>query len=126
MPSRGYPMRKKVSASNLLNTSTSARMSARQNAFSNFRARRLRTRDQQVSAPDRHCRVAQPASGLEFRCRPSMRSKRELGSKAATVIHAANAESALPGMERIFEHFRFVAKATSVPKLQRIAWAFHL
>ena len=44
----------------------------------------------------------------------------------ATVIRVANAESALHKMEGIFEHFRFLAKATSFPKLQCIAWAPHL
>ena len=50
----------------------------------------------------------------------------DLGPKDATVIRVANAESALHRMEGILEHFQFLAKATSVPKLQRIASAPHL
>jgi len=50
----------------------------------------------------------------------------DLGSKDATLTRVANAESALHRMGGISEHFKFLAKATSVPKLQRIAWDPHL
>ena len=46
-----------------------------------------------------------------------MLKRDDIGSKDATLIRLANAESALHRMGGIFEHFQFLAKATSVPNL---------